>query len=231
MEVLNCRRDGPNCFIRFWISAKTKGGRGALGWFYIHVLITTVQLFQKTRRNISYWIKALWNSRKKKKKPQTHKISRRGKQLAGAGWWWYKRKSGVSTEAPQTFQFSKGLTCVETSLHSLPSSGFQESGLEQLVQRQYPQKKPQDHGAQPALLFEHPLFPGLTLGKDSDVGHEKQVKVIGVREKRILTCPLPGRRPESRRRKAWKSVIDQCPHSQRTPCAILAVKRGRREMK
>lgn len=38
---------------------------GGPGWFYIHVLITTVQLFQKTRRNISYCIKALWSSRKK----------------------------------------------------------------------------------------------------------------------------------------------------------------------
>lgn len=99
------------------------------------------------------------------------------------------------------------------------------------MQRQYSQRKPKDHGAQPTLLFEHPLSPGLTLGKDSAVGHEKQVKVIGVREKRILTCPLPGRRPEPRRRKARRSVIDQCPHSQRTPCAILAVKRGRRETK
>lgn len=179
MEALNCRRDGPNCFIRFWVSAKTREEGGPLGWFYTHVLRTRVQLVQKARRNISYRIKALWSSRKNQ-----------GLQKGGG----IDRKSGVSIEAPQMLWFGKALNCAETGPHSHPPHCLQDPGLECLVQRESILRGNQgitEHkGPAMRLSEKHPVFPGLPVGKTSDSDPQKASSSPWEPEKRESSSDL-----------------------------------------
>lgn len=111
-----------------------KGRKGRGAWVvYIHVLITTVQLFQKTRRNRSYRIKALWSGRRRQ-------VFRKGEGtcLEGGGQW----EIQCFRRGPADFPiWQRPKLCRDWPPPPPLPECLQESGLERLVPRGSSQRK------------------------------------------------------------------------------------------